>query len=318
MNICAIIVVFDYNKESLNTIISRLFEMNIDRIILIDNGNYNLDFSLDEMITVITSGKNLGAVGGFSLGMKEALKSECDYFWLLDEDNYPEPKALLEIGRHWKKLIRTNKEDKLMVYSYRPQLFKHLHISRSKGVASIGPLKNSYLGFHYLQVFKFITTRIRKKASHLPSKTTKLIRMDTGYFGGLFFHRSVIDKGFLPDERFSIYWGDLDFTRRFHLSGGQIYLAGNSIIEDIDDEEENKQKHNFFYHPILDMTPSFRAFDYIRSLILYQAEMNEPNLSYFINKVIMLSLIGISALFRNKLSRLRLLSKAISSTKREV
>lgn len=40
---------------------------------------------------------NVGPAGGFYYGLKEFLKSDCDYVWLMDDDVVPEPNCLKEL-----------------------------------------------------------------------------------------------------------------------------------------------------------------------------------------------------------------------------
>lgn len=314
MKVCCVIVVFDERKQFLSRILMRLSEKGINNVIVVNNGGNDLNVSGHK---TLNPSKNLGTAGGFTLGMEEALKSDCDHIWLLDEDNLPEPDALNELLVNWEILTLDTPPDILMLYSYRPQLFKYLHASKHKKITSIGPLKNSYLGFHYKQLFQFFSRRILSSGNHVPvgSEENKLVEMDTGYFGGLFFHRSVIEKGFLPDKSFFIYWADLSFTKRFHLVGGSVYMVCSSIIQDMDDEYTNDEKKPFLHHPILDLRPSFKAFDYIKGILKFEKEARENPFTYAINKGLMLSIISLMALFRGKLSRLKLLSKAISAVK---
>ena len=45
-------------------------------------------------ITYLNTGKNLGGSGGFSYGMKEAVKRSYEYLWIMDDDCVPERDCL--------------------------------------------------------------------------------------------------------------------------------------------------------------------------------------------------------------------------------
>ena len=45
-------------------------------------------------ITYLNTGKNLGGSGGFSYGMKEAVKRGYKYLWIMDDDCVPERDCL--------------------------------------------------------------------------------------------------------------------------------------------------------------------------------------------------------------------------------
>jgi GT2 family glycosyltransferase len=73
-----------------------------DRIIVIDNGS--TDDTLEvlkaeglERLTVLALPKNVGAAGGFNLGMHYAYREGADYIWLMDDDVIPEEGALLRL-----------------------------------------------------------------------------------------------------------------------------------------------------------------------------------------------------------------------------
>ncbi|MFY0591945.1 hypothetical protein [Roseivirga sp.] len=308
MTVCAIIVVFECHEISLERIIQQLNVIGLQQIIIVNNGISELSLACQPIVRLIEPNENLGAVGGFKLGMQKALESNCDNFWLLDEDNLPEENALSTICSDWDQLKQHTPENKLMMLSYRPHLFKYLHLSRTEKALNIGPLKNSYLGFHYRQFFQFLHRRLTKSQGNIHPDKQGLVKMNMGYFGGLFLHRSVIADGFLPDELFTIYWGDLHFTKHFRHAGGSIYMSYNSVINDIENEL-NQQKH-FLHHPVLDLVPAFKAFDYVTGLLRFENEIQRSTIPYSINKVIMLSLLRLMAILRGKSSRIKLLSKA--------
>ena len=53
-------------------------------------------------------------------------------------------------------------------------------------------------------------------------------------YGGLFFHRSIIDIIGLPDTNYFLYGDDFDFSYRITKKGGKIFLVTQSVIEDLE------------------------------------------------------------------------------------
>lgn len=98
-------VVVTYNrKDLLSQCISKLLhQQNVScDVIVIDNASTD---GTDEMIRsqynqaeviYINTGSNLGGAGGFQYGVKEAVRSQYEYIWIMDDDTLPEENALEE------------------------------------------------------------------------------------------------------------------------------------------------------------------------------------------------------------------------------
>lgn len=69
-------------------------------ILLVDNdstdgtGDYLRTIAGDEDIHVLSLPKNVGGAGGFAAGLERAYELGADFFWIMDDDCYPEPDAL--------------------------------------------------------------------------------------------------------------------------------------------------------------------------------------------------------------------------------
>lgn len=130
ITICAIIVTKDRKNlliDCLNGVLSQTLK--VDSIILIDNNSNDdtRDFlTLNKILTNKSYGiinevkiiykkleKNLGSAGGYYEGLKLALESDCNWFWLLDDDVEPIPNALENIVKYISisDLINVSKTD---------------------------------------------------------------------------------------------------------------------------------------------------------------------------------------------------------------
>ena len=113
MNFVAIIVTYN-RKELLKKNITCLLNQSYKDfdILIIDNHStdntksYISDFLDNERISYVDTGDNLGGAGGFQFGIKEALKGNYDYVWLMDDDSMPRPEALMNLVSY----IEKNKE----------------------------------------------------------------------------------------------------------------------------------------------------------------------------------------------------------------
>lgn len=76
-----------------------------DKVIIVDNASidstsdYLKELQDDTLFRIINLNHNMGGAGGFSTGMKEAIKEGCDWVWLMDDDTEPTPAALENLIR---------------------------------------------------------------------------------------------------------------------------------------------------------------------------------------------------------------------------
>ena len=103
-------VVVTYNRlELLKRVISALKSQTVpvDKIIVINNGATDgtkewLD-SQESLITIHQ--ENVGGAGGFYRGIKQAMTTETDWIWCMDDDVYPENDCL-------EKLLQYNEKNR--------------------------------------------------------------------------------------------------------------------------------------------------------------------------------------------------------------
>lgn len=76
-----------------------------DKIFIVDNAStddtpaYLESLAVDSLFRVIRLDTNTGGAGGFSAGIKAAVKDGCDWVWLMDDDTEPSPAALENLIR---------------------------------------------------------------------------------------------------------------------------------------------------------------------------------------------------------------------------
>ena len=172
---------------------------------------------VDDFVLVDNSRINMGVGAGYNEGIRKALKKNCDFFLLLDDDNLLHEDALDKLKEAYSRLnipVTCNRKGTRADYRLVHYIGSH----------------NAVLG---LNVFKYKQTRrnIETFASYLDN-------MNCGYvacamFGGLFSHKSIIDEVGLPDEKFTMYAGDYEWTSRM----GEIAVVFDAKI----DEPESRQ-----------------------------------------------------------------------------
>jgi GT2 family glycosyltransferase len=95
-------VVVTYNRlEKLKTVLAKLRAQTTppEWIVLVDNASTDgtkefLAAQDDPALDITRLEENTGGAGGFATGMKRAYELGADYFWLMDDDCYPEPESL--------------------------------------------------------------------------------------------------------------------------------------------------------------------------------------------------------------------------------
>ena len=96
MNILSVIVT--YNRKDLLKrclVALRSQTRSPDKILVINNSSTDgTDLMLTEMGINFITQPNLGSAGGWHAGIKYAIENNFDACWLMDDDGYPDDKAL--------------------------------------------------------------------------------------------------------------------------------------------------------------------------------------------------------------------------------
>ena len=96
-------------------------------------------------------------------------------------------------------------------------------------------------------------------------------------YGGLFFHKSLLDNIGFPNVKFNTYGDDYEFTLRMIKNNYKIYLCKNYFVEDIDktfghndyfNKNTNEKK---IYFQIRNHTSISKKF--ITNILFYRANM---------------------------------------------
>lgn len=99
--VAAVVVTFNRLEKLQTTIASlRASERRPDAIVLVNNastdgtGAYLDSVAHEEDLLVLHLPENVGGAGGFAAGLQEAWRLGFDWFWIMDDDCYPEPTSL--------------------------------------------------------------------------------------------------------------------------------------------------------------------------------------------------------------------------------
>ncbi|MEM4965123.1 MAG: glycosyltransferase, partial [Pyrobaculum sp.] len=252
-------------------------------------------------VVVISLRENTGSAGGYKRGLEYVYNdAECKYIWLLDDDNLPTRGALQALLRAYDEINHPHKEHKVALASARRQLLDEL-IREIKTVLPTRVLRrDAFLGFNimYLLPLKILSMlNVSLNAPHIETMGAHIVRRPYVPYGGLFFHRSLIDTIGYPDERYYVYVDDTEWTYRITRRGGAIYLILDSIVMDINDKDKQFQvlRGPFSSARRLNFQPGWRLYYLLRNLVYFERTYYvDNNLLYFFNQRLVLLILRLS------------------------
>lgn len=233
MTSLAIIVTYANRFNLLSEVIKSCFSNSMDEVLVVDNASKESSKKKlqklarnNDKINVIWNDKNLGSAKAFKQALIEAKSYNSEYILLLDDDNKLKKNALSSLKQHWK--TKKNTQTKALL-AYRPdrQLYKKA-IQRQDAEYVLSP-RNSFYGFDIWQQLKNLI-----RNSPLENKDARSGKIAYAPFGGMFFHKSLIDEIGYPREVFFLYSDDHEWSFRIYKKGCSIELVLDSEIEDID------------------------------------------------------------------------------------
>ncbi|MGC8622182.1 MAG: glycosyltransferase [Caldisphaera sp.] len=299
MNVYVIIVTYGKRFNLLEQVVEATLSQEVYKVIIVDNAScleskkklklYETNHS--NKVKVIYLDENTGSAGGYKKGLEEVVNDpKCDFIWLLDDDNKPVEFALQNLLKFWSKIELIDKESKISLSSNRFCLDENCVLLMLNENVTLGR-PNSFLGFDIMTSFKEIIKilmgkRLQKLVKNYISKKLRkdFVELSCASYGGLFFHKKLLQIIGFPDERFYLYFDDLEWTYRINEHGGKIYLIMNSKIIDIDKTIKQKGFLNLPKDPL-------RLYYTARNEIYFEINKLVSNkLIYKINQYFYLSL----------------------------
>jgi len=157
---------------------------------------------------IIHNKQNIGGSGGFSRGVEEALKLDCDYMFLADDDAFAESEVLEEIHKADTYLNEKKTNVAALCTAIYNGLDRELsHRCRVKQ------------GFFNVK-FDWVSQK---------EYSTKLFKVDIFTFVGACIKKSIVEKIGLPKTQYFIYYDDAEYCMRIR-EHGDIYCVPSSIM----------------------------------------------------------------------------------------
>ena len=307
MKVCAVLVTYGDRYHLLKPGIVVLLKQQISHIIVVDNHSLPrshehlkmLEKALNGKLEVIHLAENTGSAGGYSSGLRYAsANEECEFILLLDDDIRPREGALKALLDFWQNIEVEDKGQRIALLSFREdrEIYKEV-ILKNKPDLVMGR-KNSFLGFHVIGIPKELLRRFKHRYLRETNEMALLKKMSgqvsTAPYGGMFFHKMLLDEIGYPNRDFYLYSDDWEFSYRITQKGGKIILLLNSVIEDIEKSWHLGEKKGLFRVNLLGDLDDFRLYYYVRNRVYFEKKYLVTNpLIYILNKFILLSAVGI-------------------------
>lgn len=307
LKICSVIVTYGTRKHLLEQVVNALFRQSypVARIVIVNNNSVEetksyLTYLIESgsPVEVVNLDYNSGSAYGYKVGLMKAVDNDCDYFWLLDDDNMPADDALQELINAWGKLSKIYSPDRLALLSLRDDREQYVRIVCGESVEKCFGRPNSFLSFHVQDLPQKVISKIYKQyktqkcKSEYAGDNKSCAWVPYAPYGGLFFPRHLIKIIGFPNERFYLYSDDHEYTYRITAQSGKIFLVPGSKIYDLEKSwhiTSNKGK-KFMFPGILKIENSkdiFRLYYTVRNRVYFEKKSLVNNrLLFFLNIVI--------------------------------
>lgn len=313
--ICVVIVTYGERYHLLERVLSSVDnEKNVQKIIIVNNGA-NLSL-LDEKqyktdIEIIHLECNTGSANGYNIGLKNARKSDCEFIFILDDDNVPETGCIENLIKYYRK-FKEKKDDTFALLALREDRIDLKRVASGINPQNVFTLTNSFLGWHVKDIPKKFIQKINNKYKFIKRvKYVESVKIPFAPYGGLFFHKSLLDIIGYPNPEFYLYCDDYDFTYRLTANNKSIILIPSSRIIDIDKSWFVKEKHGFIMS-FLKTDSDYRIFYSIRNRVFFETRNFIKNkYIYRINKTVLLIILFILSNLVRKKDRYKIILKAI-------
>jgi len=317
MKVCAVIVTYGDRFHLLRQVMDACYNEGVNKIIVIDNASEeNSKKQLKEYeekesrLRVVYLNENTGSAGGYKRGLQEAYKcQECEFIWLLDDDNQPQKDSLKVLKDFWDKLEDENKEEKVALLSYRDNRLNTKPTPRKLGKT------NSFFGFHISDLPKKVFNVFKRKLGFPDKKNeiknTKFFLLNTAPYGGTFLNNKLLNIIGFPKEEYYLYGDDLEWSNRIISNNGKIYLVVDSYIRDIDISWATSESPTTYFYAFLNKGEDFRVYYSIRNGVNMFFNLKENNTIYYLNKFIYMLILR-AFVNKNNINRYKLIKKAIN------
>lgn len=277
-DVVAVTVTYGERRDMLMSVIEALRREGVTHVIVVDNGarwpvTAEMATRFPGFVQVVAMGGNTGSAVGYFAGFTAAMANGAPFIWLLDDDNRPREGCLATLrGAYAEETTRTPVE-LLAVVALRPE-----HYAGGVSAKQLMTRWDSFGGFHVADVVDKLLHRLPLKRT--PAMATRIV-VGVAPYGGMMFHRSLVERIGLPRLEFGQYGDDTEFTWRITSRGGRIVQVADAIVDDLEEAfQKNTQLRNRFLGALL-TDSAFRTYYTFRNLAYFESRFRRRNRTMF-------------------------------------
>lgn len=323
--VLALIVTYGKRADILCRSAVAAFEAGIDELLVVDNAaSFDVSETLrgalseicHERTTVLALQHNLGSAGGFEAGLRwvEA-HSDCEFIVLLDDDNL----LLLHAAERYLQWFEemSGSHDSLDRVALLAVRGSNRLLARHGPQIAFTPARSSFLGFSVGNLPRQVFRKMRLRRIRRQEWCGRAIDVESGYYGGLFFHRSLLQRVGYPDPRLFLYGDDLEYTLRMRERGVRLLLVPDIEIDEVESTWAETTRGWSRWARIFNSNSDLRVFCIVRNsvyLTLFRKSANRP--LYYLNRFLSQGVFWWHALLSGNWRRYRLIQSAIRDGER--
>ncbi len=270
----AVTVTYGERRDMLLSVLEALSDEGVARVVVVDNGaNWNVARTLSERfgdyVEVVSMGANQGSAAGYVAGFREAMATGLPFLWLLDDDNKPRPGCLKTLRSAYADELGRASSALLAVVALRPE-----HFAGGVSARQLLTRWDSFGGFHIGDILDKLIHRWRGNRSRAMADRVVL---GVAPYGGMLFHRSLVERLGLPLLDFGQYGDDTEFTWRITSNGGRIVQVADALVDDLEVAfQKNAPLRNRFLGALL-ADSAFRTYYTFRNLAYFESRFRRRN-----------------------------------------
>lgn len=260
-------------------------------------------------ISIHLNPENLGSAGGYEKLITNFRDHETAAFlFLLDDDLLPEANCittLLNVADS-----HSGELDNMLLLAFRPGLPELANLVE-KSIPVRRPRPGCCIGFHFMNILKPASEPIEFNSR------TGHFQIGSAPWGGLLIPRSALGKLGVPRRDFFLYAEDYELTSRFVWNGGKILLIPNALIRDTDTAWNAVGGDISGIRRRMLLLPDAKVFHEARNRNFMARKYYAGSFPvYLVNKAIFLFTAYFIGLTHRRLSRARLIHRAINDGER--
>jgi GT2 family glycosyltransferase len=309
--VCVVTVTYGDRKRFLIQVINRVLSFTpVANVVVVDNASvYPIETS-DKKVIVLNNEENEGSAGGYHQGIKYAYEQvQCDFIWLLDDDNLPEEGCLDSLLSQWDRIAGEN--DKKALFCLRDDRRTHVNIARGDDPMQYYLVPNNFMGFNLLKIFKNQWRKMTGKPI-VNGEYKERVTMPYVPYGGLLMNKRLITDIGYPNAEMYLYVDDSEYSYRITQHGGAIWMIPACRITDIDKSQGINYKKRMFHSQLLDEW-SFRTYYHIRNRVYFYSRVAIRNKFMFrVNKLLYLAFLRVISILSLKTTEYKKLVVAVN------